>query len=200
MPGENGFGLIPFVQETQATVIFTTAYDQYALKAIKANAIDYLLKPIDIDELKAAVEKAAKYIRFNERERSERLGNLASELSSRQAIQKITVPNGQGYRMMNVDDITHIDADSNYSIFYLASEERIVVSRVLKDYEEILPEDRFMRIHKSSIVNLSHIKEYHSKNGLQVCLDNGVIIPVSRRRAPDFLERIKKFSPRRYET
>lgn len=194
MPGENGFGLIPQAQQANATVIFTTAYDQYALKAIKANAVDYLLKPIDIDELKEAVTKASRHIRLNDNERNERLNNLANDLSSRQAIQKITVPNGQGYRIINIDDITHIEADSNYSVFNLVNEDKIIVSKVLKDYEEILPEDRFVRIHKSSIVNLSHIKEYNSKNGLQVFLDNGTTIPVSRRRASDFFERIKTFT------
>jgi two-component system LytT family response regulator len=196
MPGENGFALIPQAQLANATVIFTTAYDQYALKAIKANALDYLLKPIDIDELKEAVVKAAKYIKLNKNEnnRNESLKNLAQDLSSKSAIKKITLPNGQGYRLVDIDDITHIEADSNYSVFNLVNSEKIAVSKVLKDYEEILPENRFVRIHKSSIVNLKHIKEYNSKNGLQVVLHNGEIINVSRRRASDFFDKIKTYT------
>ncbi|MCY1509674.1 Transcriptional regulatory protein BtsR [compost metagenome] len=194
MPGESGFELIPQARQANATLIFTTAYDQYALKAIKANAVDYLLKPIDIDELKEAVEKAVRHIRLNDNDRNERLNNLAHDLATRNPIQKITIPNGQGYRIINIDDITHIEADSNYSVFNLINEEKIAVSKVLKDYEEILPENRFVRIHKSSIVNLSHIKEYNTKNGLQVLLHNGNTIPVSRRRASDFFERIKTFT------
>lgn len=196
MPGENGFELIPQAQQANATVIFTTAYDQYALKAIKANALDYLLKPIDIDELKEAVHKAEKYIKLNQGEnnRNESLKNLANDLTNRNPIQKITLPSGQGYRLVDIDDIIHIAADSNYSVFHLQNLEKIAVSKVLKDYEEILPEQRFVRVHKSSIVNLKYVKEYQSKNGLQVLLTNGELINVSRRRASDFFERIKTFT------
>ncbi|MEJ5995387.1 LytTR family DNA-binding domain-containing protein [Pedobacter sp. Du54] len=196
MPGENGFELIPQAQLANATVIFTTAYDQYALKAIKANALDYLLKPIDIDELKEAVEKASKYIKLNKNEnnRNESLKNLANDLTNKSTIKKITIPNGQGYRLVDINDITHIEADSNYSVFNLINSEKIAVSKVLKDYEEILPENRFFRIHKSTIVNLAYIKEYNSKNGLQVVLKNGECITVSRRRASDFFEKIKAFT------
>lgn len=196
MPSENGFELIPQAQIANATVIFTTAYDQYALKAIKANALDYLLKPIDIDELKEAVNKATKYIKLNKTEnnRNESLKNLANDLSDRTAIKKITLPSGQGYRLVDIDDIIHIEADSNYSVFHLVNLEKIAVSKVLKDYEEILPENRFIRIHKSSIVNLKYVKEYNSKNGLQVILNNGEAITVSRRRASDFFDKIKLYT------
>ncbi|WP_113653311.1 LytR/AlgR family response regulator transcription factor [Pedobacter namyangjuensis] len=196
MPGENGFELIPQVQQSNANVIFTTAYDQYALKAIKANALDYLLKPIDIDELKEAVGKAVKYSTFNkvENNRNESLKNLANDLQDSQAVKKITLPSSQGFRLIDIDDIVHIEADSNYSIFNLINLEKIVVAKVLKDYEEILPENRFVRVHKSSIVNLKFVKEYNSKNGLQVVLNNGEIIIVSRRRASDFFDKIKAYT------
>jgi two-component system LytT family response regulator len=196
MPGENGFELIPQAQQANATVIFTTAYDQYALKAIKANALDYLLKPIDIDELKEAVNKANKYLKLNKgvNNRNESLKNLANDLNDRSAIKKITLPSGQGYRLVDIDDIVHIEADSNYSVFHLHNLEKIAVSKILKDYEEILPENRFVRIHKSSIVNLKYVKEYNSKNGLQVILENGSAITVSRRRASEFFDRIKSYT------
>ncbi|MEE1943911.1 LytTR family DNA-binding domain-containing protein [Pedobacter sp. KR3-3] len=196
MPGENGFELIPQAQNANATVIFTTAYDQYALKAIKANALDYLLKPIDIDELKEAVAKATKYIKLNKAEnnRNESLKNLANDLSERSTIKKITLPSGQGYRLVDIDEIIRIEADSNYSVFHLTNLEKIAVSKILKDYEEILPEERFVRIHKSSIVNLKYVKEYNSKNGLLVVLTNGEAISVSRRRASDFFDAIKAYT------
>ena len=195
MPGENGFSLIPQAQEANATVIFTTAYDQYALKAIKANALDYLLKPIDIDELIAAVEKAVKHQQLNNAfARNTSLKNLEEDLKEQKGVNRITLPNGQGYRLVDVDDIIHIEADSNYSIFHLKNAEKITVSKVLKDYEEILPEDRFMRIHKSSIVNLKYVKEYNNKNGLVLALLNGENIMVSRRRASDFFEKMKNYA------
>lgn len=195
MPAENGFELIPTAQQHNAHVIFTTAYDQYALRAIKANALDYLLKPIDIDELKLAVEKASKYIALNKKQhnRNESLQQLAANLSDRSEIRKISLPNGQGYSLIDINDIIHIEADSNYSVFYLANKEKITVSKVLKEYEEILPEQQFVRIHKSSIVNLNYIKEYNSKNGVEVLLKNGEKIAVSRRRASDFAEKVKSY-------
>ena len=194
MPGENGFSLIPQAQEANATVIFTTAYDQYALKAIKANALDYLLKPIDIDELVTAVEKAAKYQSLNNALSSNNsLKNLEADLKENKGINRLTLPSGQGYRLVDIDEIIHIEADSNYSIFHLLTAEKITVSKVLKDYEEILPEERFMRIHKSSIVNLKYVKEYNNKNGLVLALTNGENIVVSRRRASDFFEKIKNY-------
>ena len=196
MPGQNGFELIPSAQTANASIIFTTAYDQYAIKAIKANALDYLLKPIDIDELKVAVDKATKFIKLNkvENNRNESLKNLANDLNDRTSIKKITLPSGQGYRLVDLDEIIHIEADSNYSVFHLNNLEKIAVSKVLKEYEEILPEHKFVRIHKSSIVNLKYIKEYTNKNGLQVVLNNGELITVSRRRASDFFDKIKAFT------
>ena len=195
MPGENGFSLIPQAQEANATVIFTTAYDQYALKAIKANAIDYLLKPIDIEELIGAVEKASKYRQLNQAlHQNTGLKNLETALKEQKGINRLTLPSGQGYRLVDVDDIIHIEADSNYSIFHLKNKEKITVSKVLKDYEEILPEERFFRIHKSSIVNLKYVKEYNNKNGLVLLLQNGESLVVSRRRASDFFEKIKTYA------
>jgi two-component system LytT family response regulator len=195
MPGGNGFELIPDAQKQQAAVIFTTAYDQYALKAIKANALDYLLKPIDIDELKVAVEKVAQHIKLfqNQNENDERIANLASSLSTKSEIRKLTLPYGQGFKMIDVDDIIYIEADSNYSVVHFANQDKITVSKVLREFEELLPSDQFVRIHKSSIINLNHLKEYNSKNGLQVFLKNGESINISRRRASDFFEKIKLF-------
>ncbi|WP_113662788.1 LytR/AlgR family response regulator transcription factor [Pedobacter nanyangensis] len=195
MPGEHGFSLIPQLQETNARVIFTTAYDQYALKAIKANAIDYLLKPIDIEELVAAVEKAAKYKQLNQAlNQSVGLKNLETDFKEQKGVNKLTLPSGQGYRLVDVDDVIHIEADSNYSVFHLKNQEKITVSKVLKDYEEILPEERFVRIHKSSIVNLKYVKEYNNKNGVVLLLENGEHLAVSRRRTSDFFEKIKAYA------
>ncbi|WP_443946510.1 LytR/AlgR family response regulator transcription factor [Pedobacter sp. AW1-32] len=196
MPGGNGFELIPDAQKSKAAVIFTTAYDQYALKAIKANALDYLLKPIDIDELKIAVEKVAEHLKLfhNLQESDDRMHNLASSLNNRSEIRKLTLPYGQGFKMIDVDDIIYIEADSNYSVVHLNSSEKITVSKVLREFEELLPTEQFVRIHKSNIINLNHLKEYNSKNGLLALLNNGESINISRRRASDFFEKIKSFT------
>lgn len=122
------------------------------------------------------------------------LKNLETAIKEQKGINRLTLPSGQGYRLVDVDDIIHIEADSNYSIFHLKNKEKITVSKVLKDYEEILPEERFFRIHKSSIVNLKYVKEYHNKNGLVLLLQNGESLVVSRRRASDFFEKIKTYA------
>ena len=196
MPGKNGFELIPDARSNNAQVVFTTAYDQYALKAIKSSALDYLLKPIDIDELKETVEKATRLIGFNDHEnnRNERLKDLTQNLSDKSGIRKISLPNSQGYTLIGIDEIIHIEADSNYSVFHLHNRDKITVSRVLKEYEEMLPENQFVRIHKSSIVNLNYLVEFNSKNGLEVLLKNGEKIAVSRRRASDFMDKIKVYT------
>lgn len=196
MPGKNGFELIPDAKSSNAQVVFTTAFDQYALKAIKANALDYLLKPIDIDELKETVDKASKFITFTDQalDRNLRLKNLATNIADGSEIRKLSLPNGQGYTLVEINEIIRIEADSNYSVFHLANRENITVSRVLKEYEEILPENQFVRIHKSSIVNLNYLKEYSFKNGLEVLLNNGEKIPVSRRRASIFTEKVKLYT------
>ena len=201
MPGENGFELIAAAQQHGVHVVFTTAFDQYALRAIKANALDYLLKPIDIDELKETVDKASKYIRLDRQRagQQDNLSNLRQELTERKTITKLSLPNGQGYTMVDFNSIIHIEADSNYSIFNLSDKEKITVSKSLKEYEDILPEDQFVRIHKSSIINLNYLTEYNSKNGLEVVLKDGSKIAVSRRRASDFLDRIKTFTANKHE-
>ncbi len=202
MPAENGFELIPAAQSANSSIIFTTAYDQYAIKAIKANALDYLLKPIDIEELVLAVEKATQQYELqqtNATNKNERLENLASDIAAKNEISRLTLPSAHGYRIIDVDDILHIEADSNYSIFHLINGEKITVSKILKDYEELLPDDKFLRIHKSSIVNLRYITEYQTKNGLILSLSNGENITVSRRRASDFFERIKLYTQKQSE-
>lgn len=195
MPGQNGFELISTAEQHGAHVVFTTAYDQYAVKAIKANALDYLLKPIDIDELKETVEKAVKFIASKKPgfSANDRLLNLKNDLDQKN-VRKISLPNGQGYTLVDLDHIVHVEADSNYSIFHLHDNEKITVSKVLKEYEEILPETQFVRVHKSSIVNLNYLQEYNSRNGLELTLKNGQRIAVSRRRASDFLERIRNYT------
>ncbi|WP_443939521.1 LytR/AlgR family response regulator transcription factor [Pedobacter sp. MW01-1-1] len=196
MPGGSGFDLIPAAQKHKAAVIFTTAYDQYALKAIKANALDYLLKPIDIDELIQAVEKVSEHIKIyrNSNQSDDRISNLATTLSTKSEGRKLTLPYGQGFKMIDVDEIIYIVADSNYSIVNLINNEKITVSKVLREFEELLPTEQFVRVHKSNIINLNYLKEYNSKNGLQVVLTSGDSISISRRRASDFFEKIKAFT------
>ncbi len=198
MPNENGFALIPLLQEKHILVIFITAYDQYALKALKASAVDYLLKPIAITELKQATEKAFKINDLNHLQEkyvdyAKTLDTLSTNLEQGdKPLKKITLHSSTGFKIINLNDIIHLEADSNYCIFHLINGENIVASKPLKDYEELLTENNFIRVHKSNIINVNHLKEYKNNNGLQVKLANDIIIQVSRRRMSEFLDKIKR--------
>ena len=199
MPIEDGFKLLPDLQKANSFVIFTTGFDQYALRALKASAIDYLLKPIKIIELKNAVLKV-----FNLRPQigkdqlisdniKAQLHSLEENLSDIEKINKINLPNSNGFHILNINEIIYVLADSNYSIFHLENNESIMVSRHLKEYEEILKDSGFSRIHKSTIINLKHLSDYTNKNGLIVKLSDNSEHVVSRRRSSEFLETVKHY-------
>ena len=192
MPIEDGFKLLPDLQKANSFVIFTTGFDQYALRALKASAIDYLLKPIKIIELKNAVLKV-----FNLRPQigNDQLisDNIKENLSDIEKINKINLPNSNGFHILNINEIIYVLADSNYSIFHLENNESIMVSRHLKEYEEILKDSGFSRIHKSTIINLKHLSDYTNKNGLIVKLSDNSEHVVSRRRSSEFLETVKHY-------
>lgn len=198
MPNENGFALIPLLQEKNILVIFTTAFNQYAIKAIKASAVDYLLKPIDIEELKAGISKALHIHNSNKNKSSandysKNLEVLSENLSQKNnEIKKLTIASTSGFKILNLTDIIYLEADSNYCIFHLISGEKVVASKPLKEYDEILTSSHFIRIHKSNIINTLYLKEYKNTNGLHVKLVNDITIQVSRRRISEFLEKIKK--------
>ncbi len=197
MPNEDGFGLLPDLKKSITSVIFTTAYDQYAIKAIKASALDYLLKPIDIEELKNSIEKAYKWKTHMEGYKasgtgnSECLNSLEENLNDIKKIKKINLPHANGFHVLNVSSILYVEADSNYSVFHLENKDQIIVSKNLKEYEEILENCGFSRIHKSTIINLQQLTDYSNKNGLTVRLSDGSEHSVSRRRATEFLETVR---------
>lgn len=199
MPNEDGFGLLPDIQHTSISVIFTTAYDQYALRALKASALDYILKPIDIEELKGAVGKAVQWKMLKENDKpglidnSDRINSLEENLNDIKRINKINIPHLNGFHILNVSNIIYVEADSNYSVFHLENKENIIVSKPLKEYEEILENSGFSRIHKSTIINLKHLSGYSNLNGLTVGLSDNSVHSVSRRRASDFLETVRLF-------
>lgn len=197
MPRETGFDLLPALQKQNIMVIFTTAYDQYALKALKSNAVDYLLKPIDISELKESVEKALKWAGLLNAQTSTKYAQESDEsLKAVESKSKITLPHTHGYHVIDLDEIMYVEADSNYSIFHLRKGDKIVISKPLKEFELYLEEGNFMRIHKSVIINFRFVTEYSSKNGTQVILKNGVTLPVSRRRSNEFQEKSKLYFQR----
>jgi two-component system LytT family response regulator len=199
MPYEDGFSLLPDLQKNSGLVIFTTAFNQYALRAIKASAVDYLLKPIDIEELKESIVKTIflkeliENKNLNNNQCLNHYKNLEENLNEFKKITKLNLPHLNGFNIVNIINIIYIEADSNYSIFHLENQNRIVVSKHLKEYEEILLDTEFIRIHKSKIINLKHLKNYSNKNCLTVIMSDDSQHTVARRKVSDFLETVKQF-------
>lgn len=197
MPKENGFELLPLLQKHNILVVFITAFDQYALKALKASAVDYLLKPIDINELKIAVKKAIERKEItsstNRDANNLPLNALADNLNTRNRIDKITLPHTHGFHIIDTSNIIYIEADSNYSVFHLKDAGHLVISKPLKEFEDILDASDFARIHKSAIINLRYIHSYSNKHGFEVILENDIILPVSRRRTAEFQEKVREY-------
>lgn len=199
MPVESGFELIPEINTDKTSIVFTTAYEHYAIKAIRANAVDYLLKPIDILELKNAEEKIIN-IKNNQPVSgtlyNESLQNLGKSLKEK-TIEKITLTSNHVMMIVNVLEIIRLEGDNNYTTFHLKNDKPVVVCKTLKEYEDILDKDHFVRIHKSSIINLHHLKDIIRKDELLAELHDGSKITVSRRRWANLLQALEQFSLRK---
>ncbi len=180
MPIESGFSLLEYYDDDiPFEVIFTTAYDQYALPAFKFSAIDYLLKPIDIDALISAVEKV--YNIQGKPSRAKRLALLKIALSSRQ-INKIALNTTNGFIFVNFDDIVRCEAQDNYTTVHLLNGTSVLITKTLKHYEDILRDKNFFRAHKSHLINLKYVRKFiKGKQGLIETTD-GLTIEVSNRK------------------
>ncbi len=179
MPDGNGFDLLEKLEQRNFNLIFTTAYDQFAIKAFKFNAIDYLLKPIDTDELKAAVKKAESSQISN----SSNIDNLINNINTAEKKeQQIILSTAEGIHIIKVKNIIRCQADDYYTNFFLNDGRRIMISKTLKEHEELLSEYNFIRPHRSHLVNIAYIKKYVKSDGGYIVLANGTKIPVSRRK------------------
>ncbi|MBS1759363.1 MAG: response regulator [Bacteroidetes bacterium] len=188
MPQMNGFEMLEKLQEKEFYLIFTTAYNQYAIKAIRYAAFDYLLKPVDIEELKTAVDKVEKNIHQKLKARLDLLReNL---LLPEKKMKRLAVSTLEGILFIEINNITHLEASSNYTLIYLADKTKITASKTLKDFGDILPSDIFHRVHNSYIVNLNYIKRYIRGDGGQIELTDGTLIEVSRRYKDDFIAKM----------
>jgi len=186
MHSETGFDLLEKFREIDFEIIFTTAYEHYALKAIKFCAIDYLLKPIDIEDLKAAIEKVEKRrTKDNINKNIEVLLNNMKSKSNED--HQIALPTQDGLIFVHVCDIIYCESDGPYTTFHFKRPEKIVTSKNLKEYEDLLEEHKFFRIHKSYLINLKEIKKYFRGEGGQVLMTNGATIEVSKRKKEAFL-------------
>ena len=187
MPTMDGFQFIQKLKNKEFPVVITTAYNQYAIKALKNEAIDYLLKPIDSDDLKDTIVKIKK---FNAKTyTAEKLEKLLLNFNSNSIHKKVTFNTDGKLLFLETDDILYAESDGNYSTIYLSDGQKIVLTKKLKEVNELLPSDSFFRIHNSYIINLSKIKEFLKTDGY-VVLSSNHKIPVSRQKKSDFLDLI----------
>ena len=182
----NAFELLEQINDFTFEVIFITAYNEYAVKAFRINAVDYLLKPISILELKEATAKAIHKIN-NSLSGNENLRNVIKQFKTEIGAKKIGIPVSDGLLFINSEDITHIGAKGSYSIMYLSNGKHITCTKNLKSIEHILPDNLFLRVHHSWMVNLKYLKKYfRGKNGY-IEMENGTTVPVSIRKKGRFL-------------
>ncbi|MBC7851064.1 MAG: response regulator [Chitinophagaceae bacterium] len=187
MPRMDGFEMLRRIDHKDYHIVFTTAYDQYAIKAIKFAAFDYLLKPVDIDELKQAVEK------INQQTNNitpKKLETLEHNLQSIHSLNKLAIPTLDGYLFFDISHIVHLEAQSNYTAIYFTDYPKLIASRTLKDFEDLLPPEIFFRPHHSHIINLNFIKRYIKGDGGQIEMQNGNFVTVARRKKEEFLKTI----------
>ena len=188
MPRMNGFDMLLKLPQKNFDLIFTTAYDQYAIKAIRYAAFDYLLKPIEIEELKTAVSKSNN---VNAESTERKLEVLDLNLHTNILLNKIAIPTLEGLLFYNIADIIHLEANRNYTIIYFTNDVKLIASKTLKDFEELLPTDIFIRIHHSHLINLNFIKRYIKGDGGQIELHDGRVVDVARRKKEEFLKAIR---------
>lgn len=180
MPGKSGFEMLKELQDYSFEIILITAYDQYGIKAIKFSAVDYLLKPLNIDELKSAVQKAEK--RIKEKMQNHELENLLQLIKNREekSAHKMALPNIKETRFVSPKDIIRCESSNAYTSFYIATGEKIVVSKPIYEYEELLSDFGFIRCHQSHLVNKEYIKSWIKRDGGYLIMQNGDEIPISK--------------------
>ncbi|MBS1918405.1 MAG: response regulator transcription factor [Bacteroidetes bacterium] len=188
MPYGNAFDLLNKLMPVSFEIIFITAFNEYALKAFKYSAVDYLLKPVSIHELKMAVEKATE--RINSRHANYELQNLLQNMERKdESKKKIAMPSKEGLIFIATENIIRCEASGGYTHVFTSEHGKIITSKNIKEYEMILPENIFYRIHYSHIVNLKQIKKYHRGRGGYVEMKDGILIDVAVRRKDEFLSR-----------
>jgi two-component system LytT family response regulator len=188
MKGETGFDLLEKMPKVNFEVVFTTAHAEYAIKAFKFSAIDYLLKPIDIAELQQSVAKVQKKLNNNMTERLQQLMRNLRDPSGDNY--KLALPTTDGLFFVKVSSIIYCEASSNYTEIYTDDGRKHVVSRTLKEYEDMLTDHGFYRIHNSYLINLSAVKKYIRGEGGSVLMNNGRSLDVAKRKKEGFLARV----------
>lgn len=195
MPHLNGFEVLKQLEPLSFEVIFVTAFSHYAVDAFEHQATGYITKPVNAEKLQAAVNTATK--RIEEKTINKNLFSLLAQNTRQEVPDKIPLSTTGGLLFVKLTDIVFCESSGNYTYFFLSDEKKIVVSRQLGEYEKLLPENSFIRIHDKYIINLSFIKEYIKGSGGEVVLENGKQLPVATRRKEEFLARFEKWLRRK---
>ena len=188
MPWMNGFEMLEMLDEINFSTIFTTAHDQFAAKAFRISAVDYLLKPIDSNDLKEAVRKAQQKI--EDQHGNIHIENLLRNIKQPSSQQKIALPYREGYEFVEVSHIIYCQAEGAYTKVFLDNKKYILVSKTLGDIEELLPTDIFQRIHHSTVVNLNYVTHFVRSDGGYVKLQTGEQLTVSKSKKESVMERL----------
>jgi two-component system, LytTR family, response regulator len=187
MPHMSGFDLLQQLSPLSFEVIFVTAHDQYAIKAIRFSALDYLLKPVDVDDLMRAVSKVQE--RLQQKNSTYQYQSVLNNIQySTRKIEKLAVPTLEGIEFFNTDDIIYCQADGNYTRLFLKDKQSKLISKNLKDFESLLRESGFCRVHHSSLIHMKHVQKYVKGEGGYVILTDNHHVDISRRKKEEFLK------------
>ena len=187
MPGGNGFDMLEMFSNVPFEVVFTTAYGHYAIKAIKHSALDYLLKPVEVDELQAVVKqfrekKAASNLDVN-------ISTLLANLKNTNTHKKLVLPDGQGLTVVETEEIVRLESEGSYTVFYLTQGRKYMISKHLKEFENTLSDNAaFVRVHRSHLINMEHVKRYIKGEGGYAVMSDASEVEISRRRKNEFLQ------------
>lgn len=179
MPVLDGFDFLKEYDQRNFMVVFFTAHDEYGIQAVKAGAVDYLLKPVNIKELKQCIKKLVL------------LKIQTTQLQTVENSDKLVLPASHGFEVLEFDDIIRMEGDGCYTQVFLTDNSTKMISHTLKDFEDKLPPDRFYRIHKSHLIHIKYLKSYSNVSGLHVTMTDGSVMEISRRKAPDFIRKVK---------
>lgn len=189
MPYLNGFEVLEMLAPVSFDCIFTTSYDQYAIKAIRFSALDYLLKPVDPEELKSAVGRVTGKQSNSLQQQMELL--LSRFQQPQTLMNRIALPTLEGLQIVPVDSILYCTSQSNYTIFTLTGNQKLTISRTLKEVAEMLEEHQFLRVHHSYLVNLHEVRKYNRGEGGSLLMSDGAAIDVSRSRKEELLRKLQ---------
>ncbi|HOZ86043.1 MAG TPA: LytTR family DNA-binding domain-containing protein [Niabella sp.] len=188
MPWMTGFEMLDMLGKIDFAIIFTTAYDQFASKAFRLSAIDYLLKPIELNELKEAVNKASEKI--IQKLGQSNIDNLLHNINQSEVNHRVAFASREGYEFIEISSIEFAQAEGAYTHVFLQSKRKLVISKTLSDIEEMLPTKIFQRIHHSTLVNLKHVKHFVKSDGGYVIMDCGEKLSVSKSKKDDLTQRL----------